>query len=108
MVNLLWPTGRSDVLRLCGHADVNGDLEVVLLLADEGLIRCRVVEPFISVNMVGRRRPGNTEEKPFLLKSKLTKLPSADAGAWCKDCDISWSVQHFGKEQDISTTTGQI
>lgn len=68
-------------MRLCGHADVNGDLEVVLLLADEGLIRCRVVEAFISINVVGRRRPGNTEGKPFLLKSKLTELLSAGAGA---------------------------
>lgn len=67
MVDLLRSAGRSDVMRLCGHTDVNCDLEVVLLLADEGLVGCGVDEAFISVNVVGKRRPGNTEEKPLKL-----------------------------------------
>lgn len=69
VVHLLCPTGCSDVLWLCGHTDVNGDLKVVLLLANEGLISCRVVEAFICVDMVGWRRPGNEGQHPFLLRS---------------------------------------
>lgn len=60
MVDRLRSAGRSDVLRLCGHADVNSDLEVILLLADEGLVGHREDEAFICVDVVGRRRPGNT------------------------------------------------
>ena len=75
VVDLLRPALCPDVLWLCSHANVNGDLEVVLLLADEGLVSCRVVEAFICVNVVGKRRPGK-----------------AHAGAWCKDGDISCSV----------------
>lgn len=63
MVDLLRPAGRSDVFRLCGHADVNGDLEVVLLLANEGLVQCGVVEAFIGVDVVGGRRPGNSRRR---------------------------------------------
>lgn len=61
VVDSLRSAGRSDVLRLRGHTDVNGDLEVILLLADEGLVGCRVDEAFICVDVVGGRRPGSTE-----------------------------------------------
>lgn len=57
MVDLLWSAGCPDVLWLCGHTDVNSDLKVVLLLANEGLVSCRVVEAFICVHVVGRWRP---------------------------------------------------
>lgn len=91
VVDHLRPVGRSDILRLCGRADVNGDLEVILLLADEGLISGRVDEAFVSVDVVGRRRPGGG--KTLLFESELTEPCAA---AWCKDGEISWSVQHFG------------
>lgn len=61
VVDHLRSAGRSDVLWLCSYADVNGDLEVILLLADEGLVSRRVDEAFICVDVVGGRRPGNTE-----------------------------------------------
>lgn len=38
VIDHLWPAGCLDILWLCGHADMNGDLEVVLFLADKGLI----------------------------------------------------------------------
>lgn len=57
VVDLLRPIGRSHVLRLCCHANVNSDLEVVLLLADEGFVSYRVDEAFICVYVVGRKRP---------------------------------------------------
>lgn len=60
VVDHLWPAGRLDILRLCGHANVNGDLEVILLLADKGLISGRVEEALVCVNVVGRRRSVRT------------------------------------------------
>lgn len=62
VVDLSQTTGRPDVSRLCGYADVNCDLEVVLLLADESLVSGRVVEAFIGVHAVGRRSPGEEED----------------------------------------------
>ena len=67
VVDLLCPTGGSEVLWLCGQPNVNGDLKVVFLLANKGLIRCRVVEAFICVNVVGRGGAVK-EEQPFLLR----------------------------------------
>lgn len=81
MVDRLRSAWRSDVLRLCSHADVNGDLEVILLLADEGLVSRREDEAFICVDVVGRRRPGNTEEELI--------GPGSGAGAL-----ISWFYTH--------------
>lgn len=61
MVHLLRSSGRADVSWFCGHPDVNGDLEVILLLTDEGLVGGGVDETFVCVDMVGRRRPGEGE-----------------------------------------------
>lgn len=85
MVDRLRSAGRSDVLRLCGHADVNSDLEVILLLADEGLVGHGEDEAFICVDVVGRRRPGNTEEEPI--------RPGSGAGVLSTTL-ISWFCTH--------------
>lgn len=85
MVDLLWSAGCSDVLWLCGHTNVNSDLKVVLLLANKNLVGCRVVEAFICVHIVGRWRPGK------------------DNNHSCWECDIRWSVQHFGREKELTT-----
>lgn len=37
---------------------MNGDLEVILLLTDKGLVSGGVDETFVCVYMVGRRGPG--------------------------------------------------
>jgi len=74
------PAGRLDVRRLRGHADVNGDLEVVLLLADEGLVGHGVVEAFVGVDVVGRRTPGGAgEDEVEALKMNNDNPDSADS-----------------------------
>lgn len=64
VVNFLWPAERCDVMRLCRHADMNCDLEVVFLLANKSLIRWRVVEAFVCVDVVGGTRPA-TQTRRF-------------------------------------------
>ena len=58
VVDLLRTSGRADVSRFRGHADVRGDLEVVLLLAHEGLVGAGEQEALVRVHVEGGRRPG--------------------------------------------------
>lgn len=53
VVYVLWSRGRSEVARFPRHADMNCDLEVILLLANKGLISWRVVKAFICVHVIG-------------------------------------------------------
>lgn len=69
VVDFLRSTRRPDILRLCGHADVNGNLKVVLFLTDKGLVSGRIVEAFICIDMVGGRGPETQKES--LLKTML-------------------------------------
>lgn len=55
VVDHLWPIGCLDVLWLRCHADMNSDLEVILLLADEGLVSCGVYEALVCAHVVGGR-----------------------------------------------------
>ena len=41
---------------------MHGDLEMVLLLTDEGVVRRRVVEAFVSVDAVDRWRSDNDDK----------------------------------------------
>lgn len=43
-----------DVLGIAQHADVDGDLKVILLLADKGVVGQGEVEALVSVDAVGR------------------------------------------------------
>lgn len=63
VVDLLRTSRRADVSRLRGHADVDGDLEVVLLLTHEGLVAAGVDEALVRVHVVGGGRPGGGEEE---------------------------------------------
>lgn len=83
VVDLLRPAGSLDVLRLNCHADVHRDLEVILLLADEGLISHRVDEAFVGVDVVGRGRPGGGKDIPVgteTLRWHSMFLSSASSG----------------------------
>lgn len=59
--DLLGTSGRAHVSRFGGHTDVHSDLEVVLLLAHEGLVGAGVEEALVRVHAVGRRRPGDED-----------------------------------------------
>lgn len=48
-----------DELRVAHQLDVAGDLEVVLLLADERVVGIREVEPLVGVDAIVRHRPEN-------------------------------------------------
>lgn len=74
VVDLLQPALSSDVSWFCGHANVNCDLEVVLLLANKSLVCRRVVEAFICVNVVGRRNSGDTGDTSLLNSDRQSKI----------------------------------
>lgn len=44
--------GGANELRMTGNVQMNGYLEVVLLLADEGVVRRREIESFVGVDSV--------------------------------------------------------
>lgn len=69
--DLLRPARCLDVLWLSCHSDVHRDLEVILLLADEGLVGHRVDEAFVGVDVVGRGRPGGDKDIPVGTKTLL-------------------------------------
>lgn len=69
MVDLLRSPGRADESGFRGHPDVSGDLEVVLLLTDEGLVGAGVKEPLVGVNVVGGVRPGEVR-RSWWIRSK--------------------------------------
>lgn len=46
-----------DVLGISQHAHVDGDLEVVLLLADESVVGQGEVEALVGINAIGGHRP---------------------------------------------------
>ena len=52
-----------DVLGIAQHADVDSDLEVVLLLAHEGVVGQGEVEAFVCVHAIGGHRPGGETMK---------------------------------------------
>ena len=57
-VNGLEALAGLDVLGIPQHADVDRDLEVVLLLAHKGVIRQGEVEALVCVHAIGGHRPG--------------------------------------------------
>ena len=52
-----------DILGIPQHADVDRDLEVVLLLAHKGIICQGEVEALVCVHAIGRHRPGRETMK---------------------------------------------
>lgn len=46
-----------DVLGVSQHAHIDGDLEVVLLLADKSVVSQGEVEALVGINTVGGHRP---------------------------------------------------
>lgn len=51
--NLLEPLSGLHIMRVPSHLQLAGHLEVVLLLADEGLVYLGEVEPFVGTHYVG-------------------------------------------------------
>lgn len=47
-----WRLWESDALGKSGDADVNGDLEVVLLLTDKSIVRRREIEALVRIHAV--------------------------------------------------------
>ena len=87
VVNFLQPAGCSYVMWLCCYTYVNCDLKVILLLANESLISGGVVEAFISIDVVGKRRP-TTQNK------------------WFVHVQFGGKIHRAGTtERDVSTTT---
>ena len=56
---------RFEELWIARHADVDGHLEVVLLLTHERVVRHRDVEALVRVNAISQRRPA-TNHVTFL------------------------------------------
>lgn len=79
VVDLLRSAGRLDALRLSCHAHVHRDLEVILLLADEGLVGHRVDEAFVGVDVVGRGRPAGG--KDILVGTETLRWHSTFSGS---------------------------
>lgn len=68
--------GSLDVLGLAQHANVHSHLEVVLLLAHEGIVTHRKVETFVGVHTVGEHGPGGRggHSKPSLERQSPPRL----------------------------------
>lgn len=111
VVHLAPPTGCVDVVRLggggSGGADVDGDLEVVLLLADEGLVGHGVDEALVRVHVVGRGRRGVIQGAPGVRQVWIPHqelagpqvLPTATGGG---------AVGHAPATRGVAITTGGV
>lgn len=78
-----------DVLGISQHADVDRDLEMVLLLADEGIIGQGEVEALVGVDTVGRHRTLKGAERDLnILIMRIRSLNVALLGA----CSLTPSI----------------